>query len=447
MSTRVKWSVNETLAESTQLSCMLSRHPFLLNFMQNIFIKLTRLMYGTFCIFPSKQFTNIKDLHNDALREIMNKFKPMYDRDYLLRPGLDNMSDEKILILLNNLIEKGCDEDLLKNFSLNQIMGAIYGVSTDRVIIGKILIASMFKEFRTAFDSTNRNVHAQSIKDIVDLLKSIFGIPIEFSKESIIKILGYPSSDNQLITLLLDMMVYKFHGKNMSIVRRNLNNLPYIRVRSDKQQTTYSQYSNIPFCPTFHKKKMQNELKLVHGNSWYYVPNESIMRKLMKLFGRKVKAGISGSTLMWINLCFHVIGIEETRENYETLLLCIISDFVPKYHSLAEILLVYSKENSFSDAHPYMINEPSIRWLVYELERNRNIKINRDDIIKSLYTFIDHAYENNNMKIDSTKCNNINIKIDQKFKPITKKQWIKISNNNFLNKELGDLENLISPIK
>ena len=71
---------------------------------------------------------------------------------------------------------------------------------------------------------------------------------------------------------------------------------------------------------------MKEDLKIVHGNSWYYVPNESIMRKFMKMFGRKVKAGISGSTLMWMNLCFHVIGLEETRENYESLLLCIISD-------------------------------------------------------------------------------------------------------------------------
>ncbi len=438
MSTRLKWSDKESIAEGTQLSCMLSRNIQLYNFMKTIFIKLTRLLYGTFCIFPSKDITNYQEIHNEALKDIINKYKPMYDREYLLRPGLDNISDDFLLTFLNNIIETGNDDEGFKHFSLNQLMGAVYGISTDRVIIGKILIASMFKEFRKAFDSTTKNVHAQSIKDIIDLLRSIFGIPIAFSKESIIKTLGYPSSDNQLITLLLDMMVYKFHGKNISIVRRNLNNLPYIRVRSDKQQTEYKQVSNIPFCPTFHKKKMKNELKLVHGNSWYYVPNESIMRRLMKMFGRRVKAGISGSTLMWINLCFHVIGLEETRENYELLLLCIISDFVPKYHSLAEILLVYSIESKFASSHPYLINEPSIRWLIYELERDRNIKIDRDNLLNSMNNFILNVYKPMNLNVYK------NIKIDSHFKPVTKKMWK--NNNKFLNKELKDVENLTSPI-
>lgn len=437
MSTKEKWSIAESIAEGTQLSCSLSKSPYLLNFMQNIFIKLTRLMYGTFCVFPSKEITNYKDVHEEALKDIMNKFKPIYDREFLLRPGLDNMTDENILILLNNIIEKGCDKELNK-FSLNQMMGAVYGVSTDRLIIGKILIASMFTEFRSTFDSKSNNVHARSIKDVVELLRSIFGIPISFSKESVIRTLGYPSSDNQLITLLLDMMVYKFHGKNISIVRRNLNNLPYIRVRSDKQQTTYKQYTNLPFCPTFHKKNMKEDLKIVHGNSWYYVPNESIMRKFMKMFGRKVKAGISGSTLMWINLCFHVIGLKETRENYESLLLCIISDFVPKYHSLAEILLVYANESKFAESHPYMINEPSIRWLIYELEKGRKIKINRENIPNNINNFITSTYSYNIPKYSDK-----NIKIDSNFRPITKKMWKKF--NNSLHTEIEKSENLISP--
>ncbi len=442
MSTKKRWSFNESLAEGTQLSCVLSKNSYLLNFMQNIFIKLTRLMYGSFCVFPNKDITHYKEVHENALKDILNKFKPMYDREYLLRPGLDNMSDEVLLAILNNIIEEGCDERLNK-FSLNQLMGAVYGVSTDRTIIGKILIASMFKEFRAAFDSTNKNVHARSIKDVVELLRSIFGIPITFSKESVIRTLGYPSADNQLITLLLDMMVYKFHGKNISIVRRNLNNLPYIRVRSDKQQTEYKEATNLPFCPTFHKKNMKNPLKIVHGNSWYYVPNESIMRKFMKMFGRKVKAGISGSTLMWMNLCFHVIGIEETRENLELLLFCIISDFVPKYHSLAEILLVYSNESPYTENHPYLINEPSIRWLIYELERGRSIKIDKTKLVPSINEFIMKVYDKSNENILKVKCEHKNIKIDSHFRPITQKMWKRYDNS--LQKELSQSENLKSP--
>ena len=444
MSTVDKWSGLEKIAEGTKLSCALSQHPYLLNFMQHIFVRLTRLLYGAFCIFP-KTANSLQDVHKEAISLIASKFKPMYDREYLLRPGLDNITDDEIVNMLETIIGGGCDTKFMKRFSLNQLMGAIYGVSTDRMIVGKILMASCFREFRSAFDSVSANVHAKSIHSIIDTIQSIFGIPKAFSTNSMLRSIGYPSADNQLVTMLLDMMVYKMHGTSMSIVRRNLNNLPYIRVRSDKQQTEYTKYSNIPFCPTFHKKT-KKDIKLVHGNSWYYVPNDSIMRKYMKMFGRTVKAGISGSTLMWMNLVFHVIGVEETRENLEMLLLCIISDFVPKYHSLSEILLVYCKESKFARQHPYYINEPSIRWLIYELEKNRNVKIDSGNLFSSLHDFLDKVYFANNQLIRDTKCPSMNIKIRKPFVPITRKRWDEIISRNTLKTELKSLENLRSPL-
>lgn len=441
MSTITKWSHAEQIAEGTRLSCTLSQHPYLLHFIQFIFIKLTRLLYGAFCIFPDN-VTSIKDIHANAITTIINKFKPMYDREYLLRPGLDNISNEDLTTMIENIV-KGCDARYINKFSLNQLMGAVYGVSTDRMIIGKILLASCFKEFRVAFDSISTNVHSKSVHGVISTIQDIFGIPKNFSLTSMLRSIGYPSKDNQLITMLLDMMVYKMHGTSMSIVRRNLNNLPYIRVRSDKQQTEYTNYSNLPFCPTFHKKK--GDMKLVHGNSWYYVPNDSIMRKYMKMFGRTVKAGISGSTLMWMNLVFHVLGIEETRENMELLLLCIISDFVPKYHSLAEILLVYCKESVYAKKHPYSINEPSIRWLIQELQRDRKDQIDETNLLNSMHEFVTKTYSTDNTYLEKNKCPLVDITIDRSFTPITNKKWNIMIDRNSLKEELRSLENLRSP--
>lgn len=424
------WTSIEDISESTRMSCMLSKHPYLLIFMQYIFIRLTRLLYGVFSLFNEEK--NHLIIHTEAINVIINKYKPMYDRNYLLRPGLDNMSTEDIFKMIDNIVKTGCDSVYISKFSLNQLMGAVYGISTDRVIIGKILLASTFKEFRKIFVGDDLNY--ESINHVSETITSIFGLPKDFNKHKLLQTIGYPSSDNPLLIMLLDMMVYNFHGKSISIVRRNLNNLPYIRVRSDKQQTEYIQSSNLPFCPTFHKKH-RDDLKIVHGNSWYYVPNGSIMRKIMKLYGRRVKAGISGSTLMWMNLCFHVLGIKETRENLELLLLCIISDFVPKYHSLAEIILVYSKESKFATKHSYFVDEIPIKWLIDELQMNRVNIIDKKDFLENFNNFISVTYEDGITKLNNDKCIKNNIKIDSAFPIITRSKWDKFFTNYIPNEK------------
>lgn len=424
------WVSIEDISEGTRMSCMLSKHPYLLIFMQYIFIRLTRIIYGAFSLFNENKSHII--IHNEAIDEIILKYKPLYDRNYLLRPGLDNMSTEDIFKMIENIIKTGCDSTYLSKFSLNQLMGAIYGISTDRIIIGKILIASTFKEFHQIFVGDNLNY--DSINHINKTISSIFGLPKNFTKKNLLETIGYPSSDNPLLIILLDMMVYNFNGKSISIVRRNLNNLPYIRVRSDKAQTEYIQSSNLPFCPTFHKKAKE-DLKIVHGNSWYYVPNGSIMRKIMKLYGRRVKAGISGSTLMWMNLCFHILGIEQTRENLELLLLCIICDFVPKYHSLAEIILVYSKESKFSLKHIYFVDEIPIKWLIKDLHFDRDIIIDKQNFLESFNEFISITYKNHINKLNNDKCIKTNIRIDSSFPIITKSKWLNFFSKNVPNKK------------
>jgi hypothetical protein len=48
------------------------------------------------------------------------------------------MSTEDIFKMIENIIKTGCDSTYLSKFSLNQLMEQ-YGISTDRIIIGKIL--------------------------------------------------------------------------------------------------------------------------------------------------------------------------------------------------------------------------------------------------------------------------------------------------------------------
>ena len=166
------WDSIENIAEGTIMSCMLSEHPYLLIFMQYIFVRLTRVMYGAFILFNENK--NKNDAHNDAILQIINKFKPEYDRNFLLRPGLDSTSNINLIKMINNIIENGCDNEILNTFSLNQIMGAIYGITTDRFIIGKIILASTFKEFQNIFKN---DINNSSIDIIINTIKNILGLP------------------------------------------------------------------------------------------------------------------------------------------------------------------------------------------------------------------------------------------------------------------------------
>jgi hypothetical protein len=369
------WEDVETAFEDGKFACRLSKNPYLNTFIRIIFVKTVSLLHSAFLHFKID------------IEHLYTLLKPIYHvigtKKYLLRPGIEVRGDEAAYraaiyqVAVNKCISKTLDE-----CSLNQFMGAIYHVTTSKRLVGIILL---YKQHVATFNPGSKT-NSTVIMKLLGFIKEVFYLPDSFSVGDLVEFVGTPTmgADPENIDFLLDFCLFKLpDSKKLSVVRRNLNNLSYIRVRvGDKTMSSYSTSSltTSEDCPKF----ADNIANMVEGDSYYNVPQNSLFRKLCEKYNRRVKAGISGSTIMWMNFCFFVLDIEASRANTELLLLCIIADFVPKYHSLTEVIMAYNREVSmykrvelscgrFQGCGDYDISVNPVQWLLKELSMLANL--------------------------------------------------------------------------
>jgi len=97
---------------------------------------------------------------------------------------------------------------------------------------------------------------------------------------------------------------------------------------------------------------------------------------------------------MLMNMVFGLFGnfIKPTPVNQKMLLLCIISDFVPVYHSLTEVLMIYSREyqnNPYdSTFNVYTIDENPVKWLANHFGITITIDMTLATLVKALLAHI-----------------------------------------------------------
>jgi len=115
-------------------------------------------------------------------------------------------------------------------------------------------------------------------------------------------------------------------------------------------------------CQKFVNTQNTPDYYLVNGDTWYNPAPEAFYSVAAKKHGRVVKAGPSGSTFMWMNFVFNLLHFERTLSSHKMLLACIIADFVPYFHSLNEVLFVFSRECEY--AKPYTIDQSPSQWLL-----------------------------------------------------------------------------------
>ena len=139
-------------------------------------------------------------------------------------------------------------------------------------------------------------------------------------------------------------------------------------------------------------KRVNKDLFFIKGNVWYPVPQSSLQRRLFELFGQKVMAGYSGSTFMLINFCVNLLSInlKDNKILQKLLLLCLIADFVPIYHSLPEVLIVFTQE-LFTTDDIYTIDQNPLAYLFTFLNdgktaMNAKISINKDELDSLTFT-------------------------------------------------------------
>jgi hypothetical protein len=87
---------------------------------------------------------------------------------------------------------------------------------------------------------------------------------------------------------------------------------------------------------------------------------------------------------MWINFIRNLLGVNMSDEIKKLLLLAIISDFVPVYHSIEEILIIYTREFQVTQ---YTLDIDPVKYLT-------NYICGSDDgsIIDKIVTFDMNAY-------------------------------------------------------
>ena len=104
---------------------------------------------------------------------------------------------------------------------------------------------------------------------------------------------------------------------------------------------------------------------MVSATNWYLVSKSSLQANIFDKYNRRYISGYSGSTFIWINVLKNLLGIELTKDISKYLLLAIVCDFVPFYHSLPEILVVYTQEyNSLPNGLPrYTLDKSPSKYL------------------------------------------------------------------------------------
>lgn len=377
----------EIETKSVQLQCFLSKRTKLKNFIQDIFVKLTLILYESF-----KTVVYNGDPENKYQADIINNiyyhYRPIYDIStnknetvyYVLKPGISNKGINLIEDIINNSNSKK-NSDKFNNYTINELMGSIYGILTHGGMFTLIFKASVNTDNKKLYEIKNR------FTKVINGIKELFSLNNTFDEEKFNILLSgdellqtssisfndkkvYDVRKGNMKNIIMDMMVNNPQSiNNISIVRKNLNNQDYIRTRRAKQinqESSYSKTSEQSKCPTFFTDDVKNlghKVLMVDGDEWYEVTSNGFFKKIMEERGRIAKAGPSGSTFMWMNMIFGLMGVPATDENYKILLLCIICDFVPVYHSLTEVIMIYSKENPFVKNN-YNIRMNPVKWLI-----------------------------------------------------------------------------------
>jgi hypothetical protein len=387
------------------LQCKLSENEFLKTFINDIFIKLTLILYQSFKIVTSSKNDD------EIFRTIQYHYRPIHSQKgntfFVLKPGVSKFNITNIIrhIKENNNVEINKQ---IKKYTLNELMGAIYGILVHGGMFTLIFRASI--EIKDEDKDTYKHVFKlkEKFSQVIEGVRKLFSLDKTFNEKKFLnfimeddlifpidyeikknkteeeKEVVYDIKKGNMRNIVMDMMVNNptTHGF-VSIVRKNLNNQDYIRTRRQKQiNDSYTKTRKAPKCPKFYTdtegdKSIKDTISIimVDGDEWYEVAANGFFKNIMVDNKRFFKAGPSGSTFMWMNMIFGLLGVKSIPENYKLLLLCIISDFVPIYHTLSEVLMIYSIENPYiKEEDKYLISENPVLWLLkhFDITYNKN---------------------------------------------------------------------------
>lgn len=208
----------------------------------------------------------------------------------------------------------------------------------------------------------------ESLKNkFVNIFKKLFLIS-DITWNDIDKI--YTSIKNDYKKRLFNQLIYSFlvYGDNdeelSSLYTKNMAYSPFIREELNKKRPNPKNLRSLNDCnKSAIDDKNHRQYSVYNGKNEYKIDNDLPYALIMKRFNSPYLSGPSGSTFKVFYSLFDVFKYPKTTENMVKTLLFVISDFVPLYHTLPEILLISTsffgksveKYKLGDDPHKYVI--------------------------------------------------------------------------------------------
>lgn len=298
-------------------SCVCLNHPVFLEFSADILYQIIE-----------KAVVEPNCLTEEELIKIMKPIRDKNDKSIVKKPGVDNAQE---FIDLVKAKDKTGFKALANNLHLN--MGALYDVTINATYV----LANISDDVKQKI--LKRTQELFCCKDLTydEIEKFILDSP-EKSKN---------------LRYFVDILMYA-HGDN-NLYRSNLLNIDYIRTKYNMPSVADPRSTG-----SCHADIVKPGEKILTGNSWYQVNDNSLYALIMKKYKRPYLAGPSGSTMLLYNLLFNVIGLRKDSHTPAKMLGFIIGDYIPHFHTLTEILLSFSIEIG----KDYDISQDPVDWCI-----------------------------------------------------------------------------------
>jgi hypothetical protein len=258
--------------------------------------------------------------------------------------------------------------------SMNQLMGALFQFMTSNYYQTVYKILLHHDRLPEQDLSKEKKFLKKAVNKILQSMRTLFALPATFNAEDLFKLIAMPELDGKgfsnkqtsspAIQLLGDLLANEGRTHS-SLLLRIHRQTPYIR--RQRPAGTHSDYTYVAPCSGYSRRFVTGDpcnQEIVESDQWYDL-KDTVFIHLMNKYGRDAIAGPSGSTRQWMNFVFELLGVEPTRKNLKLLLLCIISDFIPHFHTLPEILMVFSVEaaNYIEISNPFTIDQDPREWV------------------------------------------------------------------------------------
>jgi hypothetical protein len=256
----------------------------------------------------------------------------------------DNMC--KKLVSIDNLTEF-IDFNKSNNISFSQIMGACYKFQINNTLVGKCL------EKNTKLKNT-----------MLAYFKKNFKVPNSFTFDDLKKLIKKSKGHwFYLWTLTFlapkDNLFNRHLNEDEDYIRKwvmVLDNVSQVETKKiKKSDPTYAQYKNT------------DVKNVILGNTYMKPTNNSIWWNLMKKYKKQIIAGPSSSSGLCYQFIFDISNILEKTTKNKFLLLCLIlCDYYPYFHSVSEILQIYTSD---ADLNKYDMEMDDVDYLMYYIKK------------------------------------------------------------------------------